>query len=472
MDGQEHTTSTNGGRTSSQRNFDEIFKSIITSLFSTIVLSACYLLVPLGVIWVAAKMPNSIGWIAAILSVPAIWFVPSVIAIVATTTIEFVVGQDDEDVERGWFLGIIVGSAVLTAVWLLPLLEGSWPLVEGVIQPLRIAALFDDPLLVGLSWLVTVPMMAYANLAGLTDPSPESDTSKTKEKQRSQSGTWSANPSASTNNTDGRDRKAPKNEDQPRNRSYQWEAAPETRFADIGGMESLKTKIERSVLRPLTRIDEAYERFKVSPPNGILLYGPPGTGKTLFARAVAGELGHPYLELSAGDIKSRWINESTEQVNRLFDEAQQFDRCVIFIDEIDALLAGRGNDLHREHAQVVNEFLAHLDDDDPNFLVIAATNRADLLDEAATRRGRFDQQYEIGLPDNDAREAIFRVRLRELPTALDERDYHELAHRSEELSSADIVGIVDDAAMHAAERDAEAITLDDLHESFPNTSIR
>ncbi|MFC6993796.1 ATP-binding protein [Haladaptatus sp. GCM10025707] len=237
-------------------------------------------------------------------------------------------------------------------------------------------------------------------------------------------------------------------------------------------MESLKTKIERSVLRPLTRIDEAYERFKVSPPNGILLYGPPGTGKTLFARAVAGELGHPYLELSAGDIKSRWINESTEQVNRLFDEAQQFDRCVIFIDEIDALLAGRGNDLHREHAQVVNEFLAHLDDDDPNFLVIAATNRADLLDEAATRRGRFDQQYEIGLPDNDAREAIFRVRLRELPTALDERDYHELAHRSEELSSADIVGIVDDAAMHAAERDAEAITLDDLHESFPNTSIR
>ncbi|USZ73550.1 ATP-binding protein [Natronosalvus halobius] len=470
MDEQEHTTSTKEEGTNSQRNFDEIFKTIFTSLFSAIVLSACYLLVPLGVIWVAAKMPTSIGWIATILSVPAIWFVPSVIAIVATTMIEFVVGQDDEDVERGWFLGIIVGSVMLTAVWLLPLLEGLWPSFGRIFQPLRIAALFDDTLLVGLSWLVSVPMMTYANLSGLTDTSPDSYSSQTKEEQRSQSGTQSVNSPTSMNGTDGQDRKALQNDDLQRNRRYQWEPAPETWFADIGGMESLKTNIERSVLRPLTRIDEAYERFNVSPPNGILLYGPPGTGKTLFARAIAGELGHPYLELSAGDIKSRWINESTEQVNQLFAEAEQFDRCVIFIDEIDALLAGRGNDLHREHAQVVNEFLTHLDDENPNYLVIAATNRADLLDEAATRRGRFDQQYEIGLPDDDAREAIFRVRLRELPTALDEDDYHELAERSEGLSSADVVGIVDDAAMHAAERDAEAITLEDIHEAFPDRS--
>ncbi len=223
-------------------------------------------------------------------------------------------------------------------------------------------------------------------------------------------------------------------------------------------------------MRPLTRIDDAYERFNVSPPNGILLYGPPGTGKTLFARAIAGELGHPYLELSAGDIKSRWINESTEQVNRLFDEAEQFDRCVIFIDEIDALLAGRGKDLHREHAQVVNEFLAHLDEEDPNFLVIAATNRADLLDEAATRRGRFDQQYKIDRPDQDAREAIFRVHLRDRPTSLDDGDYRQAAAQADGLNSADIIGIVDDAAMRAAERDASAITLTDLHNSFPDAT--
>ncbi|ODR80405.1 AAA family ATPase [Haladaptatus sp. W1] len=229
-------------------------------------------------------------------------------------------------------------------------------------------------------------------------------------------------------------------------------------------MDTLKRNIMRSVLRPLSHTDAAYERFNVSPPNGILLYGPPGTGKTHFARAIAGELGHPYLELSAGDIKSRWVNESTEQVNQLFNEAAQFDRCVIFVDEIDALLAGRGNDLHREHAQVVNEFLAHLDDDDPSFLLIAATNRADLLDEAATRRGRFDQQYEVGLPDKEARKLIFRVRLRELPSNLDEEDFETLAEQTADRSAADIVGIVDDAAMRAAERDAEAITKDDLLE--------
>jgi SpoVK/Ycf46/Vps4 family AAA+-type ATPase len=229
-------------------------------------------------------------------------------------------------------------------------------------------------------------------------------------------------------------------------------------------MDTLKRNIMRSVLRPLSHTDAAYERFNVSPPNGILLHGPPGTGKTHFARAIAGELGHPYLELSAGDIKSRWVNESTEQVNQLFNEAEQFDRCVIFVDEIDALLAGRGNDLHREHAQVVNEFLAHLDDEDPSFLLIAATNRADLLDEAVTRRGRFDQQYEVGLPDKEARKLIFRVRLRELPSNLDDDEYEMLAERTADRSAADIVGMVDDAAMRAAERDAEAITTDYLLE--------
>ena len=122
------------------------------------------------------------------------------------------------------------------------------------------------------------------------------------------------------------------------------------------------------------------------------------------------------------------------------------------------------DDLHREHAQVVNEFLAHLDDEDPNFLLIAATNRADLLDEAATRRGRFDQQYEVGLPDKEARKLIFKVRLRELPSDLDDDDYETLAEQTADRSAADIVGMVDDAAMRAAERDAEAITKDDLLE--------
>ncbi len=331
--------------------------------------------------------------------------------------------------------------------------------------------MFDRLWLMGLSWIACIPLMISTSLGTATDNIEEkslpSETGQTDEPDSSAQST-TEHKHKSPQNSDNSDPLHPTLDDL----EYNWKLAPNVGFWDVGGQDELKKEIIRSVLRPLTRVDEAYERFNVSPPNGILLYGSPGTGKTLFARAIAGELGHPYLELSAGDIKSRWINESTEQVNRLFDEAEQFDRCVIFIDEIDALLAGRGNELHREHAQVVNEFLAHLDDEDPNFLVIAATNRADLLDEAATRRGRFDQQYEIGLPSRDAREEIFRVRLCDLPTALDEDDYLELADRSDGLSSADIVGIVDDAAMHAAERDAEAITPTDLHESFPSTSER
>ena len=395
---------------------------------------------------------------------------PSFTAALLTGAIYPMHGENTKSADIDWVFGILIGSAVLTAVWFLPAWENSWTSLAETLAPLRVSSMFDRLWLIGLSWIACIPLMISTSLGTATDnieeKSSPSETAQTNEPDSSAPRATKHAKHKAPHHSDDSDQLRPALDDL----EYDWKPAPNVGYRDVGGQDELKKEITRSVLRPLTRIDEAYERFNVSPPNGILLYGPPGTGKTLFARAIAGELGHPYLELSAGDIKSRWINESTEQVNRLFDEAEQFDRCVIFIDEIDALLAGRGNELHREHAQVVNEFLAHLDDEEPNFLVIAATNRADLLDEAATRRGRFDQQYEIGLPTHDAREAIFRVRLRELPTALDEDDYHELADRSEGLSSADIVGIVDDAAMHAAERDAEAITLDDLHESFPDPS--
>lgn len=459
MDGKEHTTST-----TTERSRD-VFRDGIILAVSTAASSACYLLVPIGVLLVGGELTSHLGMLVpALLSVVAVPLTPLIIAISVFTVIDEIFGEDHEGIDRGWSLGIIIGAFLLTLVWFLPLWGPSWPILAEKLRPLRASILFDDAWVMGLTWIAYVPMMLYANLGAIATDGTSS--SVTQEKQRAGSSSERASSEHTNQPTRGKDNFSKEDTEF----TYNWNTAPDARFTDIGGMESLKTKIERLVLRPLTRIDEAYERFNVSPPNGILLYGPPGTGKTLFGRAIAGELGHPYLELSAGDIKSRWINESTEQVNRLFDEAEQFERCVIFIDEIDALLAGRGNDLHREHAQVVNEFLAHLDDEDPNFLVIAATNRADLLDEAATRRGRFDQQYEIGLPNHDAREAIFRVQLSERPTTLDEAAYRELADRSEGLSSADIVGIVDDAAIHAAERDAEAITLEYLYESFPEST--
>ncbi|MFC4360245.1 AAA family ATPase [Halobium salinum] len=448
----------------------DLLRKVVVELLSTGLFTANYVLAPLGVIWVVANTPSSVRGVAALLGVPAIWMLPSFTAALLTGAIYPMHGENTKSADIDWVFGILIGSAVLTAVWFLPAWENSWTSLAETLAPLRVSSMFDRLWLMGLSWIACIPLMISTSLGTATDnieeKSSPSETAQTDELDSSAPRATKHAKHKAPQHSDDSDQLRPTLGDL----EYDWKPAPNVGYRDVGGQDELKKEITRSVLRPLTRIDEAYERFNVSPPNGILLYGPPGTGKTLFARAIAGELGHPYLELSAGDIKSRWINESTEQVNRLFDEAEQFNRCVIFIDEIDALLAGRGNELHREHAQVVNEFLAHLDDEEPNFLVIAATNRADLLDEAATRRGRFDQQYEIGLPDHDAREAIFRVRLRELPTALDEDDYQELADRSEELSSADIVGIVDDAAMHAAERDAEAITLDDLHESFPDPS--
>ena len=443
-------------------------RKVIVEVLSTGLFTANYVLVPLGIIWAVANAPFSVRGLAAIAGVPAIWVLPSFTAALLTGAIYPIHGRDTKSADIDWVFGILIGSVILTAIWFLPLWERSWASLAETLAPLRAPSMFDSFWTMSLSWVICLPLMISTGLGvaldNIQDKSPESNqglpsgpNSSVRSGEESQTKTEAIQQSNDSVQQLG-------------DLEYPWETAPNLSFSDVGGHDDLKKDIDHTILRPLTRIDEAYERFNVSPPNGILLHGPPGTGKTLFARAIAGELGHPYLELSAGDIKSRWINESTEQVNQLFEEAEQFDRCVIFIDEIDSLLAGRGNDLHREHAQVVNEFLAHLDDDDPNFLVIAATNRVDLLDEAATRRGRFDQQYEITPPDYDAREAIFRVHLRDRPTTLDGEAYQALADRSEGLSSADIVGIVDDAAMNAAERDADAITLEDLFRSFPDSS--
>ncbi|WP_217493346.1 26S protease regulatory subunit [Haladaptatus sp. W1] len=460
MDGPEKITST-----AAQNNSSHAPKRLLRITISTLVALACYLLIPIGLLVIAGELTSTAGiLIPAILAIFAIWTLPTYIAATIYDLTWQAIQLDIQEIDTGWVLGEITGLILLTGVWFLPLWAHLSPQLAGVLQLFRVAPMLDDPWLMGLSWIACIPIQltSFSVMLG-----SDEDLSRETKKKRAQSRDRSQQerqPRKEQEQSQHQNRNKEAMTDIQSDLTFNWESAPTTTFRDVGGMDTLKRNIMRSVLRPLSHTDAAYERFNVSPPNGILLYGPPGTGKTHFARAIAGELGHPYLELSAGDIKSRWVNESTEQVNQLFNEAAQFDRCVIFVDEIDALLAGRGNDLHREHAQVVNEFLAHLDDDDPSFLLIAATNRADLLDEAATRRGRFDQQYEVGLPDKEARKLIFRVRLRELPSNLDEEDFETLAEQTADRSAADIVGIVDDAAMRAAERDAEAITKDDLLE--------
>jgi|AntDeeMinimDraft_6_1070357.scaffolds.fasta_scaffold01086_2 AAA+ superfamily predicted ATPase len=442
-----------------------VLKKVVVGSISLSLFTANYVAAPLGIVRLVAYFSNPI---VALLAIPAIWMVP-------TFTAEFLTAgiypfYDEEDhADRIWVVGTFIGTAILTAVWFLPVWETNWPTLESIFAPLRVSSMFENSWYMGASWLACVPLMLSMGIGAAAETIEEKNPTGEGEQ------TDTVDATAQREKAETKHKKTPhpsngatQEQPIPSQLQYGWQSAPDTGFADVGGMEQLKTEVESSVIRPLTRLDAAYERFNISPPNGILFYGPPGTGKTLFARAIAGELGHPYLELSAGDIKSRWVNESTEQVNRLFAEAAQFDRCVIFIDEIDALLASRESDVNREHTQVVNEFLAHLDADDPNYLVIAATNRAELLDEAATRRGRFDQQYELGLPDRDTREAIFRVRLDELPTDLDNTAYRKMAEQTEGVSSADIAGIVDDAAMRAAERDADELTLEDLHMSLPD----
>ncbi|WP_241434722.1 ATP-binding protein [Natrialba asiatica] len=444
----------------------KFLKKAVVRIFSLTLFSVNFVAAPLGIVWIVAYFSDPI---IALIAIPAIWLIPSLTAACLVVGISPLYGEEPEHADIDFLFGGVFGAAILTAVWFFPIWENNLPALASILAPFRIPSMFESSWYMGASWLACVPLMLSVSI-GTAAEALEEETSTGEVEQ-----TDAVDAAAQREKTEAKHKKTPHSSNGatqehpiPSQLQYGWQSAPDTRFADVGGMEPLKTEVERSVIRPLTRLDAAYERFNISPPNGILFYGPPGTGKTLFARAIAGELGHPYLELSAGDIKSRWVNESTEQVNRLFAEAAQFDRCVIFIDEIDALLASRESDVNREHTQVVNEFLAHLDADDPNYLVIAATNRAELLDEAATRRGRFDQQYELGLPDRDAREAIFRVRLDELPTDFDNNAYRKMAEQTEGVSSADIAGIVDDAAMRAAERDADELTLEDLHMSLPD----
>jgi SpoVK/Ycf46/Vps4 family AAA+-type ATPase len=252
--------------------------------------------------------------------------------------------------------------------------------------------------------------------------------------------------------------------------SYDWQAPPDLGFADVGGLDDVKSDIHRRVITPLRTENDAYERFRVTPPTGILLYGPPGTGKSYLARAIAGELGSPFVELSQADLTSMWINESPRMIRRLFEEAELIGSSVIFIDEIDGLVATRDASGHREDSKLISELLARLGEEGTNYLIIAATNRPDQLDAAILRPGRFDEQFEIGIPEAHDREEIFKVQLRQRNPSITDSEFRILGKRSEGLTAADIASVVERAALRAAERDAPHISFDDLSMSLAEGS--
>jgi len=223
---------------------------------------------------------------------------------------------------------------------------------------------------------------------------------------------------------------------------------PNVRWEDVGGLAKVKMQLREAVEAPLKH-PEVFEEMGIRTPKGVLLFGPPGTGKTLLAKAVATESEANFISVRGPEIFNKYVGESEKAVREIFKKARQTAPCVLFFDEIDAILGSRGRrDDTGVSQRIVNQFLAELDGMQTlqNVLVIGATNRADILDPAVLRPGRFDSVVFVPPPDTDARLEIFRVHTRNMPLANDV-SLEKLTDETEGFSGADIEGLVREAAM-------------------------
>ena len=229
---------------------------------------------------------------------------------------------------------------------------------------------------------------------------------------------------------------------------------PNVKWDDIGGLAKVKLQLQEAVEAPIKR-PEVFRAMGIRPPKGVLLFGPPGTGKTLLAKAVATESEANFISVRGPEIFNKYVGESEKAVREIFKKARQTAPCILFFDEIDAILSARGmRDDTGVSQRIVNQFLAELDGmlTLQNVLVIGATNRADILDPAVLRPGRFDGVVFVPPPDLEARIEIFQVHTREMP--LDSGvDIEKLADLTEGFSGADIEGLVREAAMAAVRND-------------------
>ena len=239
------------------------------------------------------------------------------------------------------------------------------------------------------------------------------------------------------------------------------------RFADVAGEDEAKENLQEIV--DYLHDPKKYEEIGASMPKGILLVGPPGTGKTLLARACAGEAGVPFYSISGSDFVEMYVGVGASRVRDLFDKAKKTMPCIIFIDEIDAVGRQRGAGLgggHDEREQTLNQLLVEMDGFEANdgVIVMAATNRADILDKALLRPGRFDRQVYVGLPDVKGREEILKVHTKNKPLAPDV-SLKVIAQRTAGFAGADLENLVNEAALLAARRSRKAITMEDIEEA-------
>ncbi|SFR30980.1 AAA family ATPase [Halorubrum sodomense] len=233
---------------------------------------------------------------------------------------------------------------------------------------------------------------------------------------------------------------------------------PTTDFADVGGLDDAKAELERAVTWPLS-YGPLFDAAGADPPTGVLLHGPPGTGKTLLARAIAGESGVNYIQVAGPELLDRYVGESEKAVRELFDRARQAAPAIVFFDEIDAVATDRdaaGGDGSGVSERVVSQLLTELDraSDNPNLVVLAATNRRDALDPALLRPGRLETHVEVPEPDREARRKILEVHTREKPLT-DDVDLERVADETEGYSGAEIASLSRAAAMRAIERVAD-----------------
>ena len=246
-----------------------------------------------------------------------------------------------------------------------------------------------------------------------------------------------------------------------------------TNFGSVAGLQEEKEDLVEIV--DFLKAPEKYIKVGARIPKGVLLVGPPGTGKTLLAKAVAGEAGVPFFSISGSDFVEMFVGVGASRVRDLFEDAKKNSPCIVFIDEIDAVARRRGTGMgggHDEREQTLNQLLVEMDGFGVNegIIVMAATNRVDILDPAILRPGRFDRKVRVGRPDVKGREEILRVHTKNKPLAEDV-DLHEIARTTAGFVGADLENLMNEAAIVAAKANRQYILQEDVNKSFIKVGI-
>ena len=244
-------------------------------------------------------------------------------------------------------------------------------------------------------------------------------------------------------------------------------------FADVAGLVEEKEQLEEIV--DFLASPQKYTKLGARIPKGVIMVGPPGTGKTLLAKAVAGEAGVPFFSISGSDFVEMFVGVGASRVRDLFEDAKKNAPCIVFIDEIDAVARRRGTGMgggHDEREQTLNQMLVEMDGFGINegIIVMAATNRVDILDPAIMRPGRFDRKVHVGRPDVGGREEILHVHAKNKPLS-DDVDLKQIAQTTAGFTGADLENLLNEAAIRAAKSDRGYIRLDDIRNSFVKVGI-